>query len=262
MKPASMENLEKLSTAMLKKSIIFPDWPAPERVQAVTTTRLGGVSPVPFASFNLADHVGDDPSRVAANRQRLGRLLGLPAEPIWLNQVHGREVIAADQVAPPVEADAAVSFQSGSVCAVLTADCLPVLLCDLAGTRVAAAHAGWRGLVQGVIAATVARLNSDPAELLAWLGPAIGPEAFEVGEEVRAAFIELDRDNSACFKPSPAGRWLAGIYELARRQLRSLGVGAVYGGGWCTFSDRERFFSFRRDGRTGRMASLIWLRDG
>jgi YfiH family protein len=240
-------------------SLIVPEWPAPARVRAVTTTRCVGVSVSPYDRFNLGDQVGDDPGHVAVNRQRLLRLLELPAEPVWLNQVHGREVIAAEQVSALAQADAACAFAPGRVCAVLTADCLPVLLCDRAGTRVAAAHAGWRGLAAGVLAATVARLSCAPDDLLAWLGPAIGPHAFEVGDEVRVAFLALDPGNAACFQPSPAGRWLADIYELARRRLRALGVTAVYGGGWCTFTDRERFFSYRRSPRTGRMASLIWL---
>jgi len=240
-------------------SLIVPEWPAPARVRAVTTTRCVGVSVSPYDRFNLGDQVGDDPGHVAVNRQRLVRLLELPAEPVWLNQVHGREVIAAEQVSALAQADAACAFAPGRVCAVLTADCLPVLLCDRAGTRVAAAHAGWRGLAAGVLTATVARLSCAPDDLLAWLGPAIGPHAFEVGDEVRVAFLALDPGNAACFQPSPAGRWLADIYELARRRLRALRVTAVYGGDWCTFTDRERFFSYRRSPRTGRMASLIWL---
>jgi hypothetical protein len=262
MKPASLENLEKLSTPMCRKSIIFPDWPAPERVRAISTTRQGGVSREPFASFNLAGHVGDEPGPVAANRRRLSRGLGLPGEPAWLNQVHGRTVVLADRVDQPVEADAAVAFRPGSVCAVLTADCLPLLLCDREGSCVAAVHAGWRGLADGVIPAAVASLNRDPARLLAWLGPAIGPEAFEVGGEVRHAFIEIDAAHAACFKPSARGRWLADLYGLARCQLQALGVQAIYGGNWCTYSEHEMFFSYRRDGRTGRMASLIWLETG
>lgn len=239
--------------------LIIPDWPAAARVRAASTTRLGGISSPPYHSLNLAEHVGDDPAHVAENRRRLAAAVGYPAEPAWLEQVHGNEVVAAETVRAPVAADAAWTRALGQPCVVMTADCLPVLLCDRAGTVVAAAHAGWRGLASGVIAATVARLNVPPTELLAWLGPAIGPDAFEVGEEVRAAFLALDAGNAGCFQPSPAGRWLADIYELARRQLRALGVSAVYGGDYCTFSDSERFFSYRRENRTGRMASLIWL---
>lgn len=239
--------------------LIFPDWPAPTRVWAVSTTRAGGVSLPPYDRLNLATHVGDDPACIAENRRRLAVMAGFPAEPAWLEQVHGTTVAAAETVDAPVAADAAWTRVPGQPCVVMTADCLPVLLCDRAGTVVAAAHAGWRGLAGGVIAATVARLNAAPAELLAWLGPAIGPAAFEVGEEVRAAFLALDAGNAGCFQPSPAGRWLADLYELARRQLRRLGVPAIYGGDHCTFSEPERFFSYRRESRTGRMATLIWL---
>ena len=238
---------------------IVPDWPAPVTVRAVSTTRQGGVSPPPYASFNLAEHVGDDPAHIAENRRRLMALAGLPAEPAWLEQVHGTAVVAAETVLTPVAADAAFTRAPGRPCVVMTADCLPVLLCDRAGTVVAAAHAGWRGLASGVIAATVARMGTPPMELLAWLGPAIGPKAFEVGEDVRAAFLAQDAGNAGGFRPSPAGRWLADLYALARRQLRGLGVSAVYGGKYCTFSEPERFFSYRRQNRTGRMATLIWL---
>ena len=250
-----------LEAIELRSSLILPDWPAPGRVRAVSTTRQSGISPPPYDSLNLGDHVGDAPERMAANRRRLRQVLELAMEPAWLNQVHGNTVVAAEQVTAPVEADAAYTRQCGPVCVVMTADCLPVLLCDRAGSCVAVAHGGWRGLAGGVIGATVKRMDCTPSELMAWLGPAIGPTAFEVGVEVMRAFLELDPGNSACFPPSPAGRWLADIYELARRQLRALGISAIYGGGWCTFSEQERFFSYRRDGRTGRMASLIWLAD-
>lgn len=239
--------------------LIIPDWPAPDRVRAVSTTRHGGVSQLPYASLNLADHVGDDPACVAENRRRLAVMAGFPAEPAWLEQVHGTTVIAAETGALPVAADAAFTRKAGWPCGVMTADCLPVLLCDRAGTVVAAAHAGWRGLAGGVIGATVARMEAPPLELLAWLGPAIGPKVFEVGEEVRTAFLALDAGHAGCFQPSPTGRWLADLYELARRQLHQLGVPAVYGGEFCTFSESDRFFSYRRENRTGRMASLIWL---
>lgn len=241
------------------ESLMIPDWPAPTRVRAISTTRLGGVSSPPYHGFNLAEHVGDDPVCVAENRRLLTAQVGLPADPVWLEQVHGTDVVAAEAVCRPVAADAAWTRTPGRPCVVMTADCLPVLLCDRAGTVVAAAHGGWRGLVGGVVGATVARMAVPPAELLAWLGPAIGPNAFEVGEEVRAAFLALDRDCGDCFRPSPAGRWLADLYQLARRQLQGLGVPTVHGGGWCTFSEPERFFSYRRDHRTGRMATLIWL---
>lgn len=235
--------------------LILPDWPAPPNVRACTTTRDGGVSVGPYASLNLGDHVGDDPAHVTENRARLRRELALPAEPLWLTQVHGIAVAGGEGGC----ADASVAFAPGTVCTVMTADCLPLLLCDRAGTRVAAVHAGWRGLLAGVIEAALARLAVPGGELLVWLGPAIGPESFEVGEEVRTAFMAEDAAASAAFRPSPGGRWLADIYALARLRLARSGVAAVYGGDLCTYSDAARFYSYRRDGVTGRMASLIWL---
>ncbi len=242
--------------------LIFPDWPAPAAVRAVSATRRGGISPPPYDGLNLAGHVGDDPAHVAENRRRLAAVAGWPGEPAWLEQVHGITVVAAETVSAPVAADAAWTRQPGRPCVVMTADCLPVLFCDRAGTAVAAAHAGWRGLAAGVIAATVASLGIPAGQLLVWLGPAIGPDAFEVGEEVRAAFLALDAGNADCFRRSSTGRWLANLYQLARRQLQSLGVSGIYGGDCCTFSDPARFFSYRREQRTGRMASLIWLESG
>ena len=242
-----------------RESLIIPDWPAPARVRAASTMRFGGISSPPYDSLNLADHVGDDPACVAENRGRLAAMLGYPAEPAWLEQVHGVTVVAAETVRAPVAADAAWTRAPGRPCVVMTADCLPVLLCNRAGTVVAAVHGGWRGLAGEIIAIAVARLGVPPSELLAWLGPAIGPDAFEVGDEVRAAFLNLDAGHAGCFRPSPAGRWLADIEQLARRQLRRLGVQEIYGGGCCTFSEPGRFFSYRRENRTGRMATLIWL---
>jgi YfiH family protein len=240
---------------------LTPDWPAPPGVWASCTTRGGGVSLGAYAGLNLGDHVGDDPESVAANRAQLRVRLALPGEPLWLRQVHGCAVVGGSAGDGPgaCEADAAVALGPGTVCAVLTADCLPILLCDRAGTRVAAVHAGWRGLAAGVCEAAVARMQASPADLLAWLGPAIGPGAFEVGSEVRCAFLAADPGATGAFRPSPAGRWLADIYLLARRRLAALGVDSVWGGGLCTFDDAQRFFSYRRDGVTGRMASLIWL---
>lgn len=240
---------------------LYPDWPAPPSVRAAITTRSGGVSPPPWDGLNLADHVGDDPARVAENRRRLHATLALPAEPFWLQQVHGCDVADADTsgTGSPCAADAAVATRPGRVCAVLTADCLPVLFCSRAGDWVAAVHAGWRGLTAGVLDQALAHAGTPATEVLAWLGPAIGPGAFEVGAEVRAAFLANDAGAAGCFAPSPAGRWLADLYGLARRRLARCGVGWVGGGGLCTFTDAERFFSFRRDGATGRMASLIWL---
>ncbi|MBA2491799.1 MAG: peptidoglycan editing factor PgeF [Gammaproteobacteria bacterium] len=234
-------------------------WPAPACVHACSTSRQGGVSRAPRHTLNLALHVGDDPDHVRINRARLMRRLALPREPAWLSQVHGSRVVDASTDCDGVKADASVAFQSGVVCAVLTADCLPVLLCDRAGLRVAAAHVGWRGLLAGVLEVTVEALAARPAELMAWFGPAIGPTAFEVGPEVRNAFVAHHAGSAAAFAPSPAGRWLADICQLARLRLAAMGVTAVFGGGLCTYSDPARFFSYRRDKCTGRMANLIWL---
>ena len=235
---------------------LLPDWPAPARVKACVTTRAGGVSLSPFDSFNLGDHVDDDPQAVARNRLRLQAALN--CEPAWLRQVHGVVVAAAD-AASVAEADASWTASVGVACAVLTADCLPVLFCDRAGTRVAAAHAGWRGLAGGVLEATLAALAVPAAKVLVWLGPAIGPQAFEVGGEVRDIFLAAHPQAHTAFVPSPnAGRFMADIYALARIRLAACGVTAVYGGGLCTVTD-PRFYSYRRAARTGRFASLVWL---
>ena len=234
-----------------------PDWAVPANVRALQTTRNGGVSQAPWASFNLGDHVGDEPAAVAANRAALRA--HLPAEPLWLTQVHGTVAVDANQRPEIREADAAFARQPGSVCVVMTADCLPVLLCDRQGTVVAAAHAGWRGLLAGVLESTVAAMNVQPGDLLAWLGPAIGPRCFEVGDEVRNAFVAESPAADLAFMPQQPGKWLCDIYLLARQRLQGMGVTAISGGGLCTVSDGERYFSYRRDGVTGRMASLIWL---
>ncbi|KRV66941.1 peptidoglycan editing factor PgeF [Pseudomonas citronellolis] len=236
---------------------LIPDWPAPANVRACVSTRAGGVSQAPFDSFNLGDHVGDEPAAVAENRRRLEQAQG--CRPAWLSQVHGIEVVEADP-SRVATADASWSATPGIACAVLTADCLPALFCDRAGTRVAAAHAGWRGLAGGVLEATLDRLAVPADEVLVWLGPAIGPQAFEVGPEVREAFLADHAEAAAAFVPSVnAGRYMADIYQLARIRLAARGVTAVYGGGLCTFSDTERFYSYRRNPRTGRQASLVWL---
>ncbi|MDR6961931.1 YfiH family protein [Pseudomonas brassicacearum] len=235
---------------------LIPDWPAPGRVKACVTTREGGVSLAPFDSLNLGDHVGDDPSAVAENRRRLTDHFAIT--PAWLQQVHGIAVVEADptQVAT---ADASWTATPGIACAAMTADCLPVLFCNRAGTRVAAAHAGWRGLANGVLEATLDSLEDPADEILAWLGPAIGPQAFEVGPEVRETFIAQLPQAAQAFVPSRnAGKFLADIYALARLRLATRGVTAVYGGGLCTVTD-PRFFSYRRAARTGRFASLIWI---
>lgn len=236
---------------------ITPTWPAPAHVRALVTTRNGGISNGPYSSLNLGDHVGDTPQAVARNRAILRE--HLPSDPLWLNQVHTTGVVETATACGVPEADASVARQENQVCAVLTADCLPVLLCDRGGTVVAAAHAGWRGLAAGVIEQTVASMGVAPHELLAWFGPAIGPDAFEVGEEVRTAFVSLHPAAAQAFRPSQTGKWLADLYRLARLRLAECGVNQVYGGDFCTFRDSQRFYSYRRDRTTGRMASLIWL---
>lgn len=239
--------------------LIKPDWPAASHVRACTTTRAGGVSLPPFDSLNLGRHVGDDESAVEINRQRLTQWAELPDKPLWLEQVHGTNVIDAGQWRPGIEADAIYSDQTGQVCVVMTADCLPVLFTDRKGSQVAAAHAGWRGLLAGVLENTVARFADKREDILAWLGPAIGPARFEVGLEVFEAFTDRDSQAAAAFKQSDATHYLADIYLLARQRLAQLGVTAVFGGDRCTVSETKAFFSYRRDGKTGRMASLIWI---
>ena len=241
--------------------VLRPDWPAPARVRAFCTTRAGGCSEGPWFSLNLGERCGDDPERVRRNRARVAALL--PAPPQWLRQVHGTDVVRhpgepGAPGEPPPEADALVADCPGAVCAVLAADCLPVLFCDRAGTRVAAAHAGWRGLAAGVLQATVRALDTEPGELLAWLGPAIGPAVYEVGPEVAQAFAGHE---NGVRRGRGDDRGLLDLYTVARLKLAEAGVTAVYGGGLCTFSDPARFFSFRRDGTTGRMASVVWIEE-
>ena len=240
---------------------IFPDWPAPPAVAAACTTRAGGVSSGPHAGLNLGRSSGDDPAAVEENRRRLVEGMALPEPPFWIRQVHGRRVLALPTEETAPEADACWTAQRGVVCAVQAADCLPVLFCDEAGSVVAAAHAGWRGLAGGVLEATVAALPVPPATLMAWLGPAIGPEAFEVGAEVREAFLAEDAGAAAAFTPQARpGKYHADLFALARRRLAAAGVARVHGGGVSTHADPARFYSFRRDGVCGRMAALIWLR--
>ena len=269
---------------------LIPNWPAPKNVRTLQTTRHGGVSSAPYDSLNLGDHVGDAPLAVERNRMLLNKLL--PTEPVWLEQVHGTVVVNADNTSCLPQADACVSAHPGAVCVVMTADCLPVLLCDDKGSVVGAAHAGWRGLCDGVIEQTVQAMKVPPTTLIAWLGPAIGAQAFEVGDEVRAAFVVRQPEAAAAFTPSPlkgapkAGnplsakadaelsqgwgeggasapgegkKWLADIYQLARLRLHALGITRIYSGGLCTYTDRANFFSYRRDGMTGRMGTFIWL---
>lgn len=235
---------------------LIPDWPAPARVKACVTTRAGGVSLAPFDSLNLGDHVEDSLEAVLENRRRLSEAFDI--QPAWLRQVHGARVVEADP-GRTVEADGSWTSTAGIACTAMTADCLPALFCDRAGTRVAAAHAGWRGLAAGVLEAAFESLDSAPEDVLVWLGPAIGPQAFEVGPEVREVFMQQLRATAEAFVPSHnPGKYLADIYQLARLRLAARGVSAVYGGGLCTVTD-PRFFSYRRSPRTGRFASLIWL---
>lgn len=236
---------------------LHADWPAIARVHTLITTRNGGVSQPPYASLNLGTHVDDSAESVSANRALLRA--HLPAEPAWLNQVHGTQVLRAEQANHAPDADASFTRQSNTVCVIMTADCLPVLLCDRQGTVVGAAHAGWRGLCNGILEATIAAMGVEPGDLMAWMGPAIGPDAFEVGQEVRSAFMEHHSSSDSAFTPIGDNQYLADIYLLAKQRLHRAGVAAVYGGGRCTVIERDQFFSYRRDRRTGRMASLIWL---
>lgn len=242
---------------------VIPTWPAPLNVKAFTTVRQGGISRAPYDSFNLALHVGDNPEAVLANRTQLKQAANLLQEPLWLTQTHSTRVVDVADFADLkkmhdfIDADASVAFKPNQVCVVLTADCLPILLCDKAGTRISAIHAGWRGLAGGIVEAAVQKLNCDPKNLVAWLGPAIGPDAYEVRADFLAAFKE--HQSEVTFKPKEKGYWLANMYELARIRLQRAGVTAIYGGEFCTYQDSARFYSFRRSGVTGRMATLIWF---
>ena len=250
---------------MLKKSdFIIPDWPAPANVHSLQTTRHGGVSVGPYASLNLGSHVQDEPLHVAHNRQLMSQFV--PSEPVWLNQVHGIQVVDAGNTDCVPDADASFTTRHNTVCVTMTADCLPILLCDTAGTVVASIHAGWRSLCDGVVEATVAKILISNAavasDLMAWLGPAIGPTAFEVGNEVKAQFMAEDAQAESAFQLQANDKWLGNIYSLATQRLNKLGVSQIYGGQqeqFCTVTDNARFFSFRRDNVTGRMATLIWL---
>ncbi len=250
---------------------LTPDWPAPPAVGALSTLRIGGLSVAPYASLNLGTHVGDAPETVAQNRRRLRSAAELPDEPSWLAQIHGTRVAhldahgldAAGLEAPgaSASADAAVTRRRGRVCAILTADCLPLLFASDSGDVVAAAHAGWRGLAGGVIEATVQAIAVAPQALLVWLGPAIGPGHFEIGAEVRDELLKGDPGAETAFEANARGRFMADLTGLARRRLIRLGIERIYGGGECTYADSDRYFSHRRDGTTGRQATLIWLRE-
>ena len=235
---------------------IKPDWPAAKNIHAAVTLRTGGLSKGAFSSLNPALHVNDKPENVVANRKTISDMLNLPSAPVWLEQVHGNRVIKANQSTQLQQADASYIEQAGLVCAVMTADCLPVLLATSGGDKIAAIHAGWRGLLAGIIRHTVNAL--DATNIIAWLGPAIGPDCFEVGSEVRNAFVKQSADFAGGFKQINQNKYLADIYQLATIELATMGVTQVYGGGFCTVTDKERFYSYRRDGETGRMATLIW----
>jgi YfiH family protein len=241
----------------LREHLIIPDWPVPRNVKALQTTRAGGISSAPYDSFNLGSHVGDAPLAVERNRMMLNRLL--PSEPVWLNQVHGTVVTSADRASCLPQADACIARHRAAVCVVMTADCLPVLLCDTQGSVVGVAHAGWKGLAAGVIEATVKSMEVAPENIMAWLGPAISQDAFEVGDEVRAAFVAAQPQAASAFIPGQSGKWFADLYALARLRLNALGITRIYGGGSCTYRERDRYFSYRRDGATGRMGTFIWL---
>lgn len=254
--------------------LVIPDWPAPSTVGAIVSTRLGGVSGAPYDDFNLATHVGDDSSSVRRNRLKLLESLGLPGEPAWLEQVHGTCVVNATDASTnkkPLIADASYSSEVGGVCVVMTADCLPILLCHKVGGQVAAVHAGWRGLASGIIEETLKAFEGPSHNIIAWLGPAISQPYFEVGDEVKKQFEQNNLNSELAFKPSARDHhWHADLYALAKSQLLVLGVSAIYGGNYCSYSnrissetktERYRFFSHRRDGVTGRMATLIWLKE-
>lgn len=240
------------------REYIYPDWPAPKNIRAACTTRLGGVSEAPYDSFNVAHHVGDDQSAVEENRKLLRNDLELD-EPYWINQTHSNIVTSTESNQSLPEADGVVTAQKNTPCVVMTADCLPILLCDATGSTVGALHGGWRGLASGIIKNGVAAMNAPGSELLAWLGPAIGPTAFEVGQEVFGCFVEQDAALEKAFAPQTNNKYLANIFHIAKILLEKENVTQIYGGDICNFSD-ERFYSYRRDqGQTGRMASLIWI---
>jgi len=242
---------------------IVPKWPAPKNVTCITTTRANGYSQGKFSSLNLAQHVGDVAADVKRNRKSIIEKLELSDLPIWLNQQHGNKVfelpLAENSRTEKLHADASFTTQVGVVCAVLTADCLPVMFCDRDGECVAVAHAGWRGLLAGVLENTLHAMPVRRDQTICWLGPAIGPSKFEVGAEVRQQFVDKDSGHVNAFQQKSKGKFLADIYQLAMNTISANGVDAIYGGGYCTYTDKQRFFSYRRDGETGRMASIIWI---
>ena len=240
---------------------IIPNWQVPANIHGFTTTREGGVSEAPFDSFNLGDHVGDEKSAVKTNRTLLVEKFNLPQAPLFLTQTHSTRVIQLPYSGDNLEADAVYTNHSNQVCAVMTADCLPVLFTNKQGTEVAAAHAGWRGLCDGVLEETVKCFQSVPQEIIAWLGPAIGPTAFQVGREVIEQFMAFDPIAETAFTadPNEEGKYLGNLYQIAKQRLNKLGITDISGGEYCTFNEKETFFSYRRDGVTGRMASVVWF---
>lgn len=244
---------------LIMNNFIIPNWPTPNHIKAFTTTRLDGVSSSPYQSFNLAHHVGDALDNVMQNRERLKNKLKLPSEPIWLNQTHSNHVINLDHENTDKAADGSYTTQKNKICAILTGDCLPILLCDKTGSEIAAVHGGWRGLLAGVIESALKNFKNSPQNIYAWFGPAIGPQAFEVGNDVRDPFVAIDKNAAQAFKPLQQSKWLADIYLLAKQRLEKCGVTEIYGGDYCTYSDADKFFSHRRDKETGRMANLIWI---
>lgn len=243
----------------MSNSIIIPDWPAPANIRALSTTRQGGVSQSPFDSFNLGGHVSDERHSVDQNRAQLTIQAQLPEPPRWLNQVHGHHVINSQDWQLDIKADAIFSHQKEHVCTIMTADCLPILLCNQQGDTVAAIHAGWRSLAAGIIEQTIRFFQCDPHSIMAWLGPAIGPKQFEVGHDVYDIFCSHFPQAAQAFEATDGSHYLCDIYHLAKQRLIEHGVTAIYGGDLCTVSDKQRFFSYRRDGKTGRMASMIWI---
>lgn len=244
---------------MTDSSLIIPNWPAPDNIKAVSTTRRNGFSQAPYHQLNLGTHVGDSKQHVFQNRQQLIKLAKLPESPRWLNQIHSTTLINSSEWQENIDADAIFSRQQNHVCTVMTADCLPILLCNQQGDMVAAIHAGWRGLVSGIIEKTIQQFCCDNSEIIVWLGPAIGPTQFEVGQEVYNKFVTFDQNASHAFTTVDEQHFLADIYQLARQRLQQNGVHAIFGGDFCTVSDKDQFFSYRRDGITGRMASMIWI---
>jgi YfiH family protein len=246
---------------MTADCLIYPDWPAPDTIHALSTARQGGFSLPPYDSFNLGTHVGDAPNTVIKNRDYLANVAQLPESPRWLNQIHGARVINSNDWQLNIDADAMVSQQNHHICTIMTADCLPLLMCNKQGNTVAAIHAGWRGLATGIIEKTIAELRCAPQDILVWLGPAIGPNQFEVGPDVYQTFTQHSAKAIQAFQQTDASHYLADIYLLARQRLTALGVSAIFGGDFCTASEKQQFFSYRRDDITGRMASMIWISD-